>query len=83
MEQSQNFWGLNLTSDEWKVMALQGFDKGVNIYQKKMNKLIKKTINGFELDLTYFNYYLFDKQKSFFFKKFETLFGLPRKKTIN
>ena len=61
-------------------MALQGFDKGVNIYQKKMNKLIKKTINGFELDLTYFNYYLFDKQKSFFSKKFETLFGLPRKK---
>ena len=35
MEQSQNFWGLNLTLIEWKVMALQGFDKGVNIYQKK------------------------------------------------
>ena len=33
-----------------------------------MNKLIKKTINGFELDLSYFNYYLFDKQKVFFKK---------------
>ncbi len=74
------FLGFKPDSDEWKVMALQSFNNGKNIYQKKMDSLIKKTNNGFELDLSYFNYYLFDKQKHFYSKKFENLFGPKRNK---
>ena len=61
-------------------MALQSFSKGKNIYDLKINKLIKKTNTGFELDLSYFDYYLFDKQKNFYSKKLEKLLGPPRKK---
>lgn len=75
-----DFLGFKPDSDEWKVMALHGFNKGENKYKKKMNTLIRKTSNGFELDLSYFNYYLFDRQKNFFSKKFEILFGPSRKK---
>lgn len=75
-----DFLGFKPDSDEWKVMALQSFTKDSSIYKKKIDKLIKKTDKGFELDLSYFNYYLFDKQKNFYSDKFIELFGQPRKR---
>jgi len=75
-----DYLGFKPDSDEWKVMALQSFNKGKNIFDKKINNLIKKTNNGFELDLSYFDYYLFDKQKNFYSKKLEKLFGPARNK---
>lgn len=75
-----DYLGFRPDSDEWKVMALQSFSKGRNIFDKKIDKIIKKTNSGFELDLSYFDYYLFDKQKNFYSNKFEKLFGAARNK---
>ena len=45
-----------------------------------MKSIYKLNKDGFELDLSFFDYYLFDKQKSFYNQKLIKLFGLPRKK---
>ena len=47
---------------------------------KKAEKLFILQDGKFELDLSYFDYYLFDKKKYFFNIKFKKLFGEPRKK---
>lgn len=73
------FLGFRPDSDEWKVMALSSKDKK-NIYDQKISKLYKLTSNGFELDLTYFNYYTFDRREHMFSNKFTDLFGQQRKK---
>tara|TARA_X000000950_G_scaffold289269_1_gene411453 strand:- start:3991 stop:5685 length:1695 start_codon:yes stop_codon:yes gene_type:complete len=73
-----DFLGFKPDSDEWKVMALSAHDKK-NIYDKKIQKIYKFYNGKFEIDLSYFDYYTFDRKKNFFSKKFADLFGLPRK----
>lgn len=75
-----DFLGFKPDSDEWKVMALASYGKKNNIYDKKINKIFKLNKGKFELDLTYFSYYLFDRKKNFFSEKFKELFGKPRLK---
>ncbi len=75
-----DFLGFKADSDEWKVMALSSYAKKINIFDKKIEKLFKLTSDGFELDLSYFDFYTFDKKKNFFNKKFEKLIGKSRLK---
>ena len=73
--------GFKPDSDEWKVMALSSYKfKRKNKYITKVNKLFNLDNENFELDLSYFQYYLFDRKRNFFTKKFTDLFGAPRKK---
>ena len=53
------------------------FFKEKNKYDNRI-KINKKTQKGFELDLSYFSYYTFDKQKYMFSEKFIDEFGEPR-----
>ncbi len=74
-----DYLGFKADSDEWKVMALSSFNsKNINKYYKLISQTISKTKNGFELDLTYYNYYLFDRQRNFYSKKLVDLIGQPR-----
>ena len=73
-----DFLGFRPDSDEWKVMALSSYAKRKNKFDKKFEKVLKITRDGFELDLTYFHYYLFDSKPRFFTKKLENLFGPSR-----
>ena len=57
--------------------------KEKNKYITKVNKLFNLDNENFELDLSYFQYYLFDRKRNFFTKKFTDLFGAPRKKNEN
>lgn len=75
-----DFLGFKADSDEWKVMALSSYAKKKNIYDKKINKLFKLNSGSFELDLSYFDFYTFDKKRNFFNDKFEKLIGKPRSK---
>ncbi len=75
-----DFLGFKPDNDEWKTMALASYSTKKNSFDEKMVKLYKLTNNGFELDLSYFDYYLFDKQKNFYNHKLISLFGEPRKK---
>ena len=61
-------------------MALSSYAKKQNVYDKKIKNLFKLTKDGFELDLTFFDFYTFDKRKNFFNEKFEALIGKPRLK---
>ena len=74
-----DFLGFKPDVDEWKVMALSSYRKK-NTYINKVSKLIKLTKNGFELDLSFFDYYTFDRKKNFFTEKFTKLFGKKRLK---
>ena len=76
-----DFLGFKPDNDEWKTMALASFSKSKNLYDKKMNSIYKLTKNGFELDLSFFDYYLFDRQPHFYNEKLISLFGKPRKKS--
>ena len=76
-----DFLGFRPDSDEWKVMAMASYVKGTR-FDNKIKKLYKLTSDGFELDLSYFNYYKFDREKYFFSEKFISEFGKPRNKTI-
>ena len=73
-----NFLGFKPDSDEWKVMALSSYSKTKNDFDIKIKKLFKLNDQGFELDLSYFDYYTFDKRKYFFNEKFVNLFGKKR-----
>jgi carbamoyltransferase len=76
------FLGFRPDADEWKVMALYSYwvGKGKNPYTEKVRSTVKLLPEGkFELDLTYFSYYLHDV-KSFYTEKFTEEFGPPRKK---
>tara|TARA_B100001057_G_scaffold175337_1_gene175994 strand:+ start:39190 stop:40893 length:1704 start_codon:yes stop_codon:yes gene_type:complete len=76
-----NFLGFKPDSDEWKAMALSSYKfKEKNDFLRKAEKLFILQDGKFELDLSYFDYYLFDKKKYFFNSKFKKLFGEPRKK---
>ena len=77
-----DFLGFRPDSDEWKVMAMASYVKGTR-FDNKIKKLYKLTSDGFELDLSYFNYYKFDREKYFFSEKFISEFGKPRNKNDN
>ena len=74
------FLGFKPDSDEWKVMALASYSDKINKYDNILKKLIKFSNDFFELDLKYFDYYLFDKKKNFFNSKLTDILGKPRKK---
>lgn len=58
--------GFKRDSDEWKVMALASYGSRNNKYYKRLKKLVTVFPDGkFELDLTYFSYYLHDQPHSF------------------
>lgn len=75
-----DYLGFKPDSDEWKVMALSSYSNKPNKFDKKVKKLYKFYNEKFELDLTYFDFYTFDRKKNFFSKKFIDEFGKPRKK---
>jgi carbamoyltransferase len=69
-----DYLGFRPNSDEWKVMALASLGNPDKYYEE-VKSLIK--FNGgveFELDLSYFEFYLFFTQ-NYFSSKFEKLFG--------
>lgn len=75
-----DFLGFTPDVDEWKVMALSAFAEKENEYDEKIRRLVQLTSEGFELDLTYFDYYTFDRRPHFYSKKFVGLLGPPRKR---
>ena len=75
-----DFLGFTPDVDEWKVMALSSFSKGPNEYDAKIRSLINLTDKGFELDLTYFDYFNFDRRPHFYHQKLIDLIGQPRKR---
>lgn len=76
-----DFLGFKPDNDEWKTMALASFSTKKNNFDLKFKSIYKLTTSGFELDLSFFDYYLFDKQKNFYNKKLIDLFGPPRKRS--
>lgn len=75
-----DFLGFKPDNDEWKTMALASFSMRENLYDKKFLEIYKLNKNGFELNLSYFDFYLFDRKPSFYNKKLKDLFGKPREK---
>lgn len=76
------FLGFQRDSDEWKVMALASYcaDKSDNPYMDRMRELIRLLPEGrFELDLTYFSFFLHDV-KHWYSEKLVRSFGPPRGK---
>ncbi|MGQ0739705.1 MAG: carbamoyltransferase family protein [Bacteroidota bacterium] len=75
-----DFLGFTPDVDEWKVMALSSFSQKKNEYDDKIRSLITLTDQGFELNLTYFDYFNFDRRPHFYHQKLIDLIGPPRKK---
>ena len=75
-----DFLGFKPDNDEWKTMALASFSKKENSFDKKFLEVYELKQNGFELNLSYFDFYLFDRKPTFYNKKLEELFGKPRNK---
>jgi len=73
-----DFLGFKPDSDEWKVMALSSFAVEQNQYDSKVRSLIKFTEGGIELNLSYFDYYTFDRRPHFFTSKLVEMLGTPR-----
>lgn len=72
------YLGFTPHSDEWKVMALSSKHFKNNKYYQRVKSLIKLLPEGgFELDLSYFSYYLGDRNH-WYSSKFANLFGNPR-----
>ena len=72
------FLGFKPDSDEWKVMALASAGKENNEYYKMLKKMVTLQADGlFEMDLSYFSYYIHD-QEHFYTDKFIQLFGKAR-----
>lgn len=75
------YLGFSPHSDEWKVMALASYGQEKNKYYFLLRNLITVLDSGsFELDLTYFSYYLFDKQSKLYTPKIVELLGPSRNK---
>ncbi len=74
------FIGFKPHSDEWKVMALASYGEGNgNKYYPLVRGLVDLLPKGsFELDLSYFSYYMFDNKPTMFSSKLVELLGLPR-----
>ena len=75
-----DYLGFKPDVDEWKVMALYSFSTNKNEYDEKVSSLINLTEDGFELDLSFFEYYLFDRKPHFYSKKLIDLLGPARNK---
>lgn len=75
-----DFLGFTPDVDEWKVMAISSYSQEKNEYDDKIRSLINLTDKGFELDLTYFDYFSFDRRPHFYHQKLIDLIGEPRKK---
>jgi len=71
------FLGFHPDGDEWKVMALASLGDPLKKYDD-VKKLIKVNGLNFELDLSYFEHYLFFT-KNYFSPKFIKEFGTPIK----
>lgn len=73
-----DFLGFTPHADEWKVMALAAKHFPRNRYYEKIKKLITLLPEGaFELDLSYFDFYLPDRVR-WYAPKLETVFGAAR-----
>ena len=75
-----DFLGFRPDVDEWKVMALYSYSTEPDEFDEKVRSLVRLTEEGFELDLTYFDFYMFDRRPHFFNPKFKSLFGEPRQR---
>ena len=75
-----DFLGFKPDNDEWKTMALASYSKKENLFDKKFLKIYEMNQGGFELNLSYFDFYLFDRKPNFYNKKLVELFGKPRRK---
>ncbi len=72
-----DFLGYRIFSDEWKVMGMAAYGNPRNI--PGMSKLIRMLPDGdYELDLSYFDFYNFDRP-GYFSGKMELLLGPARK----
>ncbi|MDX1959915.1 MAG: carbamoyltransferase C-terminal domain-containing protein [Leptospiraceae bacterium] len=69
------FLGFQPQSDEWKLMGAAPYGDPKQFYEK-LRKLIIFKDDGFELDLSYFNFYLFHRPGRFT-QKFSDYIGLP------
>jgi carbamoyltransferase len=58
------FLGFKAQNDEWKLMGASSYGNP-NRYLRKIRQLINLNNNGFELDLTYFNFYQFHRPNRF------------------
>ncbi len=68
-------------SDEWKVMALGAYGNSNSKYLKKICQLFDlKKYGQYELDLSFFTYYLFDKHPKSYNHKLIELLGPDRNK---
>lgn len=73
-----DFLGFRVFQDEWKVMGMAAY--GEPSSYPEIQKLIRLLDGGdYELDLTYFDFFNFDRSPFFSEKLFE-LFGPPRKR---
>ena len=68
------YLGYKADADEWKVMGMAAYGNK-HRFKKEFDKLIKKTINCYELDLNYFNHFNFDSPNRFS-DQFKKLFKL-------
>lgn len=75
-----DFLGFRPDVDEWKVMALYSYSPKPGPFDDKVRSLVKLTEEGFELDLSYFDFYMFDRRPHFYHPKFKALFGESRAK---
>jgi carbamoyltransferase len=75
-----DYLGFSPDVDEWKVMALYSFSTEINEYDEKISSLVTLTKDGFELDLSFFDYYNFDRRPHFYTNKLIDLLGPPREK---
>jgi carbamoyltransferase len=73
------YLGFKPYQDEWKVMALASYGQRNNEYYSSLRRLIRYMEDGgFELDLSYFSYFLFDMQPAMYSAKLEALLGPSR-----
>ncbi|MDC0335484.1 carbamoyltransferase [Pseudodesulfovibrio sp.] len=75
------FLGFTPHTDEWKVMALAALGNPDSEYGPKLRGLLTTMPQGkFEMDLSYFDHYLFDQQPTLYSAKMEELLGISRKR---
>jgi len=74
-----DYLGFIINMDEWKVMGAGSYGDP-SVYYDKIRKLVSYDDDGnFEMDLSYFDYYTFDRPADYS-TKMETLLGKARKK---
>ena len=76
------FLGFRPDSDEWKVMALASYGTpGTDLHEKVRAMVELRDDGGFELDLSYFTYYLHDNLRPFLYSpKLEEALGPARRR---